>query len=179
MADPVDHSLRSARTAELVEQLHAVVYELEQLHPGRKFTPDGHLVGSIGEAAAEALFDLTLTTASTAGHDAVDAEQRKVEIKATYGGRNVLIRATSEHAAQRLIVLKLSKSPGLEHEVVYNGPLSPALLIAGPIQSNGQASMSLTKLRALNTQPRPHERVRLRAAPENADSVRRGGQDST
>lgn len=49
----VDHGERTARTAVLVDQLHAIVEELEGMHPGRKFPLDGHLVGSIGEAAAE------------------------------------------------------------------------------------------------------------------------------
>ena len=41
------------------------------MHPGRRFPLDGHLVGSIGEAAAEAMFALELQPASTAGHDAI------------------------------------------------------------------------------------------------------------
>jgi len=50
------------------------------MHPGRRFPLDGHLVGSIGEAAAEALFDLTLGAGSSTGHDAVAGDGRKVEI---------------------------------------------------------------------------------------------------
>lgn len=45
---------RTRRTAELVDQLHAVMEELEKLHPSRKFPLDRHLVGSLGEAAGEA-----------------------------------------------------------------------------------------------------------------------------
>jgi hypothetical protein len=85
--DPIDHVARSARTAQLVERLHEIVCELEEMHPGRKFPLDGHLVGSIGEAAAEALFKIRLVQASTAGFDAVADDGRHVEIKATYGGR--------------------------------------------------------------------------------------------
>lgn len=36
-AAPPDHRARTARTAELVDQLHAIVQELEEMHPGRKF----------------------------------------------------------------------------------------------------------------------------------------------
>ncbi|WP_203338172.1 DUF6998 domain-containing protein, partial [Nocardioides limicola] len=113
------------------------------MHPGRKFPLDGHLVGSIGEAAAEAMFDIVLVPASSTGHDAIAGDGRQVEIKATYGSRGVAIRQTShgaaaalivlrlsrtpgtEHAAA-LIVLRLSRTPGTEHEVVYNGPLATA-----------------------------------------------------
>jgi len=48
-----------------------MVMELERMHPGRRFLLDGHLVGSIGEAAAEAMFALSLQPASTNGHDAI------------------------------------------------------------------------------------------------------------
>lgn len=100
---------RTKRTAELVDQLHAVVEELEKLHPGRKFPLDGHLVGSLGEAAGEAIFDLELCRASTTGHDAIASEGRTVEIKATYGHRAVAIRPTSHEHAGLLVVLRLSR----------------------------------------------------------------------
>lgn len=154
-----DHGKRSARTAELVEQLHHVVAELESMHPGRRFPLDGHLVGSIGEAAAEALFDLTLVTASSTGHDAVAGDGRKVEIKATYGASKVAVRTTSEGEAESLIVLRLSRNVGVAHEVVYNGPLDVALTVAGPTQNNGQASMSLARLRSLNAGVQADARV--------------------
>jgi len=37
---------------ELVERLYAIVRRLEEKYPGRRFTPDGHLVGSLGEVIA-------------------------------------------------------------------------------------------------------------------------------
>src|SRR5436190_19232526 len=109
MSDAQDLTARTARTAELVDQLHAIVTELEEMHPGRKFPLDGHLVGSIGEAAAEALFDLILVATSSTGHDATAGDGRKVEIKATYGNRGIAIRKTSHSAATALIVLRLSR----------------------------------------------------------------------
>lgn len=85
----IDRLDRTERTAVLVDRLHAIVEELEEMHPGRKIPLDGHLVGSIGEAAAETLFELELVTTSSTGHDAVAADGRKVEIKATYGTKGV------------------------------------------------------------------------------------------
>jgi hypothetical protein len=155
----VDHRDRTARTAELVEQLHAVVEELEAMHPGRKFPLDGHLVGSIGEAAAEAMFDVELVPASSAGHDAIARDGRQVEIKATYGSSGVAIRQTSHSAAAALIVLRLSRTPSVEHEVVYNGPLATAFQSAGTFGSNGQARMSLSRLRSLDQTVCPEDRV--------------------
>ena len=158
-----EHEARTARTAALVEQLLALVQELEEMHPGRRFPLDGHLVGSIGEAAAEAMFALKLVTASTAGYDAIADDGRKVEIKATFGAQSVAIRATSgEHAGSALIVLRLSKLPDVAHEVVYNGPLAPALQIAGATRNNGQADMRLTRLRVLSQSVPKEERVARR-----------------
>ena len=153
------HGERSARTAELVEKLHEIVEELESMHQGRKFPLDGHLVGSIGEAAAEALFDLQLVPSSTTGHDAICGDERRVEIKATYGTTRVAVRTTSHTYADSLIVLRLSRVPGTPHEVVYNGPLATAVSVAGGPQSNGQASMSLSRLRSLNAKVAPDERI--------------------
>jgi hypothetical protein len=38
--------------SEPVARIYQATAELEALYPGRKFTPDGHLVGSIGEVIA-------------------------------------------------------------------------------------------------------------------------------
>jgi len=50
-----------------------VVAELEKEFEGRRFTPDGHLVGSIGEVVAAYAFGLKLLPASNERHDAVAA----------------------------------------------------------------------------------------------------------
>ncbi|MCY4128253.1 MAG: hypothetical protein OXG15_03295 [Gammaproteobacteria bacterium] len=51
----------------LLGDLYRIVNRLEELFPGRKFTPDGHLVGSIGEALAAYMFGLELLPASAPG----------------------------------------------------------------------------------------------------------------
>ena len=58
---------------------------MERLYPGRKFTPDGHLVGSIGELIAAERFGLTLHGMSKPGQDAFDADDNQVQIKLTAG----------------------------------------------------------------------------------------------
>ncbi len=67
----------------MVARLYEIVDELETIFPGRHFTPDGHLVGSLGESLAAYMFGLTLTAASTTVHDAVTQDGVRVEIKAT------------------------------------------------------------------------------------------------
>ena len=111
------------------------------------------------------MFDLTLAAVSSTGHDAIAKDGRRVEIKATYGTRGVAIRMTSHANADALIVLRLSRSPDTGHEIVFNGPLALASQAAGPVQSNGQASMSLSRLRALNESVLARDRVPYRHEP--------------
>ena len=76
--DPID----ALAVLRLVPELFHITKALEAAAPGRHFTPDGHLVGSIGEAVAAARYGLELTTASTKGVDAHHkASGRLVEIK--------------------------------------------------------------------------------------------------
>ncbi len=126
----------------LVQQLYAVVGELEVHFPGRKFTPDGHLVGSIGEVLAAYHYGLDLYTASAPAHDACCPEGREVQVKAIQG-RSVGLRSEPEH----LLVIKLDHQGGFED--VYNGPGDLAWVAAGKMQSNGQRSISTSKLAAL------------------------------
>jgi hypothetical protein len=55
----------------------------------RKFTLDGHLVGSIGEVVAACAFGLTLYPSGTDTHDGESEDGRRVQIKLTGGIRGV------------------------------------------------------------------------------------------
>jgi hypothetical protein len=124
-----------------VADIYRAVADLEKLYPGRKFTPDGHLVGSIGEVIAAEHFGLTLYSMSKTGHDAFDATG-DVQIKLT-AGKSVSMFAD----CVRLIVLRIV-SPE-EVEIVYDGSGAPAWAAAGSMQKNGQRKISLTKLKAI------------------------------
>jgi hypothetical protein len=126
----------------LVQRLYQIVSELEALFPGRPFTPDGHLVGSIGEVLAAAFYDLELLPCSSECHDARSSDGRQVQIKATQG-QQVAMRSTCEH----LLVLRLLKDGSAEE--VYNGPGELAWASAGPLQRNGQRPVRLSTLRRL------------------------------
>ena len=58
--------------------MYEIVNELEQHFPGRHFTLDGHIVGSLGEVLAEYRYDLELFTASAERHDAKTKDGRLV-----------------------------------------------------------------------------------------------------
>jgi hypothetical protein len=131
------------RVGALIRQLYVVVDELESLFPNRSFTPDGHLVGSIGEVVAAFVYDLELFCSSKACHDAAARDGRLVQVKLTSGKSSIGIRGEQNH----LIVLQLFGRKDFRE--VYNGPGARPWSRAGKLQSNGQRSISLTRLREL------------------------------
>jgi hypothetical protein len=124
-----------------VATIYRAVAELEAKYPGRKFTLDGHLVGSIGEVVAAEELGLSLYPMSRAGHDA----NGDVQIKMT-AGNDVAMYAT----CARLVVLRIV-SPE-EAEIIYDGPGEPACAKAGKPRKNSQRIVSLSKLRTLSAQ---------------------------
>lgn len=131
-----------AQVARYLDDLYTASDGLERMFPGRKFTLDGHLVGSIGEVVAAYIFDLDLNPASTLGHDARAPDGRNVEIKLTQG-RSVAIRHEPEH----LIVLHRPK--GGRMRLVFNGPGALAWTAASTMQKNGTRPISLARLSQL------------------------------
>ena len=90
---------------EKVRQMVKIVSELETDFPGRHFTLDGHLVGSIGEVAAAYYYGIKLYPPSAKTHDG-EIGGRKVQIKTTQRA-SVLIKYEPEY----LIVLYLRLLP--------------------------------------------------------------------
>jgi hypothetical protein len=123
--------------------IYRAVKELESGYPQRKFTPDGHLVGSIGRVVAAEALDLKPHPMSHSGDDAFDAAGH-VQIKMT-ARKGVAMRAD----CARLVVLRIV-SPE-EAEIVYDGPGAPPWNSAGK-QPNGQRVVSLAKLCTLADQ---------------------------
>lgn len=97
---------------------------LAALRPDRRFTRDGHMVGSIGEVYAEYLFDLTLHPSSHAIHDAVTRDNRQVQIKATQG-KSVNLEVPSLQRPNQLVpdyLIVLQIAPTGLPSLVYGGP---------------------------------------------------------
>jgi hypothetical protein len=141
------------RALPLIVRLYQIVDELEALFPGRSFTPDGHMVGSIGEAWAKWMFDLELLPGSTESHDATARDGRLVQIKATQGNGTVGMYSRPVH----LVVLKLLRTG--KAEIIYNGPGGPPWEAARKMAKNGQRSISLAKLRVLDKVVPDEERL--------------------
>ena len=62
-----------------VSELLSIIAELENRLPGRRFTLDGHLFGSIGEAIAEEYYNIELAPTGTKTHDGIK-EGKNVQI---------------------------------------------------------------------------------------------------
>jgi len=143
----------------LIKRLYENVSEFERLFPGRHFTPDGHLVGSIGEVLAAYYYNLNLAPASTGGYDATTQDGRLVEIKATQGNL-VGLRSNPNH----LLVLKILRDG--QFEEIFNGPGQLVWEKAGNPQRNGQKQISLSKLRSLMIEVLQEEKIpRLKTNP--------------
>lgn len=145
-------TMDSVRFPALIAQLYSVVGELEAMF-GRLFTPDGHMVGSIGEALAAHFYGLTLTSCSTKGCDATLGDKR-IEIKATQGAR-VAFRCAPQH----LLVLKIERDGSFD--VVYNGDGARVweTVAHKPMPSNGQLSVSISTLKRLDALVPDSERI--------------------
>lgn len=159
---------RLALVGEKVIQLYRIVEELNQEfeQDGKRFTPDGVMVGHLGEVLAAYLFDLELLPCSSPGHDARTRGGLLVQIKMTGGAKSVSLRKNPDH----LIVLQLYQG---ELKLVYNGEGRPVWTAASEgknIPSNGQFPVTLSVLRRLDLIAKT-KLPQVRALPQFASST--------
>ena len=138
--------------SEKIRALYAIVNDLETAYPGRRFTLDGHMLGSLGEVIAAEAFGLKLLPNSTPEHDAIAYDGRLVQIKATQRDR-IALNACPEY----LLVLRIDANGSWS--VVYNGPGKPAWENAGKIQKNGQRPIRLSELGSLMSETDERDRL--------------------
>ena len=137
------------RLPALIRDIYRAVAELEALVPGKRFTPDGHMVGSIGEAWATYIYGLEPLPNSSETHDAKTHDGRLVQIKTTQRD------AVATYPAQPDLLLVLRLLPTGEVEEIYNGPGETVWRALIPSErtpaKNGQHSLRLSALRRLMT----------------------------
>jgi len=141
---------------QLLRDLYRIVERLETLFPGRRFTLDGHLVGSIGEVLAAHYYGLELLPPSAETHDAQAADGRLVQIKATQR-TSVGLGSSPDH----LLVLQIL--PGGAWREIYNGPGGLAWENAGKMQKNGHRPISASRLTRLMENVPAQDRLEQRA----------------
>lgn len=146
------------RFPQLLRAIYDAVDELEAMFPGRHFTPDGHMVGSLGEALARYHYSIELAGASAYCHDGT-CNGRQVQIKATQGAR-IAMSSEPEH----LLVLSLLRDGSFIER--YNGPGAPVwrLVAQKPRPKNGQYQVSLASLRKLMKGVAEHDKLPRRDA---------------
>jgi hypothetical protein len=150
--------IKAVEIRKLIPELFVLVQRLEACAEGRPFTPDGHMVGSIGEVLASVEYGLSLQDPSNKGFDAIHVPSgTEVEIKATFGKR-VALRCCPQH----LLVLVLDRKTG-GSDTVFNGPgaiVWNALRVHERLApSNGQYLITVTALRRLQEQVPPGEQL--------------------
>lgn len=131
------------RFPQLIASIYETVQELEEMFKGRRFTPDGHMVGSLGEALASHYYGVVLSPASAKCHDGTCAG-KSVQVKATQRD-SVALSSCPNH----LLVLKIDKRGSFDE--IYNGPgdIVWATVAGKPLPKNGQHQVRLTRLRRL------------------------------
>ena len=129
-----------------------IVDELEREFPGRHFTLDGHLIGSIGEVLAAYYYGIELYNASTAKHDGI-VDNREVQIKIIQQD-NVSISNEPDY----LIVMYLTKD-GHVYEV-YNGPGEIPWKTASKTDSHNNRHIRVNKLMDIDTLVKEKDRIK-------------------
>jgi hypothetical protein len=134
-----------------IQELIKIVSDLEMVFPGRHFTIDGHLVGSIGEVMAAYYYGIDLYDASTEKHDGV-VDGREVQIKITQQD-NITISAEPDY----LIVLYMNKNGNIYE--VYNGPGNIAWESASKADSHNNHHMRVNRLMKLDADVCAEDRI--------------------
>lgn len=140
---------------EELKSLFQIVQRLETEYAkyNRKFTIDGHLIGSIGEVIVKKAFDLDLEKNSTPVHDAKTKDGQTVQIKATTTDR-VAFSIHADEIPYYVIVIRIEKEGENcgKPTLIYNGlgEIVFEELRKKKLQKNGQIQISLSTLRKLN-----------------------------
>jgi hypothetical protein len=134
------------RLPDLIGQLFQTVHALRKLYPERPFTPDGHLVGSIGEVVAAYTYALVLERCVNKGFDARTEAKQTVEIKLTCG-ESVAVSSDSK-TPDLLLVLKLRPEAGFEE--IYNGQFPLDLWRRKKASKRRTVNLRLNELRKIS-----------------------------
>ena len=134
-----------------IQELIKIVSDLEMVFPGRHFTIDGHLVGSIGEVMAAYYYGIDLYDASTERHDGV-VNGKQVQIKITQRD-NIMISSEPDY----LIVLYMNKNGNIYE--VYNGPGDLVWKSTSKADSHNNHHMRVNKLMMLDADVCADDRI--------------------
>lgn len=132
---------------EALKGLFSAVSMLQEAYPGKPFTPDGRLVGDIGEVVASLAYDLTLNEGLTKHHDAVTRDGRNVQIKTTFG---TSLTFPVHHVPDYYLGIRMNRDGTFEE--IYNGPghLIQAVLSGRKATKTGLHGALMPMLKRIN-----------------------------
>jgi len=130
---------------------------------GRKFTPDGVLLGTLGEVLAEEKYDLKLLSPKTKDFDATDCRGRKVQIRCNQRNTTPI-----KKGATKGVFLALKLLPDGSIKEIFNGPASAVhqLTVGRKADSAGFVELSHDKLRKLMESVPESKMIPLRRRPQ-------------
>jgi hypothetical protein len=135
-----------------ISEMFLISAKLTEL-TGRPFTPDGHMVGSIGEEYAELSYGIKLYPPSYIGHDGT-WNGKKVQIKTTQRNTSVYLKGIMN------LLLVLQIKPDGSFIEIYNGDgKRPWNSISHKKETRDGKSITLNMLRELNKQVRPSDKI--------------------
>ena len=148
---------RSSRIRRALTRIFRGIRELQGIHPNRRFTIDGRLVGDIGEMMAELHFLIELDEVQQALHDGTADDDRRVQVKATFKES-----LTFKTVPEVYLGLKLYEDGTFEE--IYNGPPGPIVEEYGHRAGFGEQLLSfpISRLRELNAQVAEEARIERR-----------------
>ena len=151
---------QSGEAQKLIASIYEAVVKLEKLFEGRRFTPDGILVGSLGEVIAEIKYEIKLLPPNSPKHDAVEPKtKRQIQIKTNQGDSAYLSEEPDYFIALKLL-------PDGKVREIYNGPGGIAWKLALQVKKgkNGYYAIRHTKLIRAMEDISSTERIQRRLA---------------
>lgn len=124
----------------------------------RLFTPDGRMVGDIGEVAASIFYKVKLHDVGKHVWDGV-VGGKNVQIKATGGNGTYLKEPPKEGLGDGiLMVIKIDRETGA-HKLIYNGEMQRVwdALKNKSLSRSGEKQISLKDLQGLKSKPRGYK----------------------
>jgi hypothetical protein len=139
-----------------IKAIYKAVKTLSNRYPGRKFTPDGILVGTLGEVLAAEKYTLDLLPPKTKAFDAEDRQGRKVQIRC-----NQRSTAPIKKGATKGMFLALKLLPDGDIKEIFNGPAAVAhrLTKDRKADASGFVGLSHNKLRNLMNEVPAEDRI--------------------
>lgn len=143
-----------------LDALFQSVAMLREAFPEKPFTPDGRLVGDIGEVVAQLHYRLTLNPGLTKHHDAVAEDGRLVQIKTTFSNH---LTFPTKHVPEYYLGIRMFIDGS--YEEIYNGPgqlIADELSRRAKATQNGLHGNLMGQLRRLNSSVPTEQRIPLR-----------------